>query len=338
LTPALQPKPAQVEQTARIDAVSSTVSGMTESPQARQQAALSTEASVLDADGQRDLAQLLAFRPDSQASAPRPSPIHRPAKPLADGALPQVTVDDVGAQPYAARAESEPSPGQRLQPGAQPGLTPAGEAVRKPAAPDLQAAGVNPLVPSSPVEEAGFGDAGRFQSLLAADGAPIDGERFEPAAVVGVGRSSTSSAPAAPGVQIGLQIARSLANGVERLTVHLHPAELGSVDIQLNFEDGGRLTAQIVAERPETLELLQRDSRLLERSLGDNGLKLINEGLSFSLKQDQQQQQAGQQFQQQSNDRQTTFEAGRAYDDAPAAEDQPLARRVDGLRLLDIRT
>lgn len=317
-----------------IDPAPSATYETTEAAQARPQPTASSEASTLDVSRQRDLAQLLAVRPDGLVSAPRPSPSHRPAKPLADGAMPQAITDGVSAQPHEARQQSDPSPGQR----AQPGLTTSSAAGQKPTTSVLPAVGANPTAQVSPTEDANLADTNRFQTLLAVDGAPIDGDRFEPVSAIGSTRSSSTPPPPVPGVQIGLQIARSLANGVERLTVHLHPAELGSVDIQLNFEDSGRLTAQIVAERPETLELLQRDSRLLERSLGDSGLKLMNDGLSFSLKQDQQQQQAGQQFQQQADTRQTAFEAGRAYDDAPTTEDHPLARRMDGLRLLDIET
>ncbi|MGI9506426.1 MAG: flagellar hook-length control protein FliK, partial [Geminicoccaceae bacterium] len=108
--------------------------------------------------------------------------------------------------------------------------------------------------------------------------------------------------------------------------------------IELSFEGAGRISAVITAERPETLELLQRDSRLLERSLGDSGLKLTSDGLSFALKQDQQQQQPGQNFQQQAEARENASRAGRAYDDAADNEQAPSIRRIDGLRLLDIET
>lgn len=335
--PARAPKQTSVNpsNSPTIDPASSADLEMTEAPEARTQPITSSKASTLDLAGQRDLAQLLAVRPDSFASPPRPSPGHRPAKPLVDGAMPQFVADGVSAQSLDARPQSSPSSGRQ----AQPGLTLANEAGQKPVISAPQAGSANPTAQVSPAEDAGLADTSRFHSLLTADGAPIDGDRFEPVTGIGSTRPSSTPAPAAPGVQIGLQIARSLANGVERLTVHLHPAELGSVDIRLNFEDSGRLTAQIVAERPETLELLQRDSRLLERSLGDSGLKLTNDGLSFSLKQDQQQQQAGQQFQQQADRRQTAAGADRAYDDAlTTTEDQPLTRRMDGLRLLDIET
>ncbi|NJO36452.1 MAG: flagellar hook-length control protein FliK [Rhizobiales bacterium] len=120
--------------------------------------------------------------------------------------------------------------------------------------------------------------------------------------------------------------------------MQLHPAELGSVDIQLDFEVSGSVSALITAERPETLELLQRDSRLLERSLGDSGLKLSSDGLSFALKQDQQQQQPGQNFHEQARAREAAWRRDRAYDDNPQAEPAASTRRIDRLRLLDIET
>ncbi|MGI9510003.1 MAG: flagellar hook-length control protein FliK, partial [Geminicoccaceae bacterium] len=178
----------------------------------------------------------------------------------------------------------------------------------------------------------------RIQPALPLDGA-IDGiERFEPTSNLAPSKLAASTAQPTPGAQVALQIVRSLPNGVDRFTVHLQPAELGSVDIRLEFEGAGRMNAVITAERPETLELLQRDSRILERSLGDSGLKLASDGLSFALKQDQQQQQQGQSFHEQAQARETAFRAGRAYDDTPELEPMPSTMQVDRLRLLDIRT
>ncbi|MGI9436892.1 MAG: flagellar hook-length control protein FliK, partial [Geminicoccaceae bacterium] len=139
-----------------------------------------------------------------------------------------------------------------------------------------------------------------------------------------------------PGAQIALQIARSHAQGVDRLSVQLHPAELGAVEIRLNFGDDGRVSALIAAERPDTLDLLQRDGRQLERSLNDSGLRLESGGLAFTLKQDQHQQGQG------SNA--SAQHQGRAYQDSEALEraenagPEPLPGRTGNLRLLDIST
>ena len=45
----------------------------------------------------------------------------------------------------------------------------------------------------------------------------------------------------------------------------------------------GRAAATIIADRPETLELLQRDSRGLQQALQDAGLKSDSANLSFNL-------------------------------------------------------
>jgi len=188
-------------------------------------------------------------------------------------------------------------------------------------------------------QQAELGHVDRMPSVFMADGAASDGERLDlPTTNINANRTPPSLPQPSAGMQIALQIARSAPDGVDRFSLQLHPAELGSVDIQLTFEGAGRLSALITAERPETLELLQRDSRLLERSLGDSGLKLSNDGLNFSLKQDQQQHQPGQNFQEQAQSKPGHGGAGHTYDDASDAEQAPLVRQVGGLRLLDIET
>jgi hypothetical protein len=46
------------------------------------------------------------------------------------------------------------------------------------------------------------------------------------------------------------------------------------------------VSALIATDRPETLDVLQRDARSLERSLEQAGLRLDSGGLSFALKRD----------------------------------------------------
>ena len=92
--------------------------------------------------------------------------------------------------------------------------------------------------------------------------------------------------PAAPVVQIGHQILRAANHRVERMVVQLEPAALGRVDVRLDFSHEGRVSALIATDRPETLDVLQRDARTLERSLEQAGLRLDSGGLSFTLKRD----------------------------------------------------
>jgi flagellar hook-length control protein FliK len=81
--------------------------------------------------------------------------------------------------------------------------------------------------------------------------------------------------------QVALQITRALDQDRTEIRIRLDPPELGEVDIQLEFRDL-RLSASVSAERPDTLELLQRDSRSLTRALREAGLELADSDLSFA--------------------------------------------------------
>lgn len=83
--------------------------------------------------------------------------------------------------------------------------------------------------------------------------------------------------------QISVQIQKSVGQGEDRIKIQLKPAELGRVEIKLDVMQDGRVSATIIADRPETLELLQRDARGLQQALQDAGLKSDNANLSFNL-------------------------------------------------------
>jgi flagellar hook-length control protein FliK len=87
----------------------------------------------------------------------------------------------------------------------------------------------------------------------------------------------------APADQVSLRLIHGISEGKRAIQVQLHPAELGSIDVKMHWQ-GDRLTAQFVVDRPETLDLLQRDARALERALGGAGIDLSDSGLSFSLR------------------------------------------------------
>lgn len=98
--------------------------------------------------------------------------------------------------------------------------------------------------------------------------------------------AQTAAARTAPNFvagQVAVQINRAVHEGQDKLVVHLKPAALGNVSIHLEVGHDKRIIAVIAAERPETLDLLQRDSRALELALKDAGLKADSGSLSFSL-------------------------------------------------------
>jgi flagellar hook-length control protein FliK len=71
-------------------------------------------------------------------------------------------------------------------------------------------------------------------------------------------------------------------------TIQLRPPELGKVQVNLKIDEDGHVTASIMADRQDTLSLLQRDSQQLEQALSDAGLTANNGDLQFSLSGDSQ--------------------------------------------------
>ena len=84
----------------------------------------------------------------------------------------------------------------------------------------------------------------------------------------------------------------------------------------------------VTADRQETLDLLQRDSRGLERALQEAGLDADSDNLSFSLRQQNQDGQATAENQ--------LSDVDDAGDGAAAPDDQELPR-IGSDRTIDIR-
>ena len=91
----------------------------------------------------------------------------------------------------------------------------------------------------------------------------------------------TNMAPATN--QVSIQLSKAVQNGDSKIKIQLRPQELGRVEVKLEIANDGRAKALIIAERPETLEILQRDVRVLDRALQDAGLKTDQNSLSFDL-------------------------------------------------------
>jgi flagellar hook-length control protein FliK len=93
-----------------------------------------------------------------------------------------------------------------------------------------------------------------------------------------------SAQTASPTEQVAMQIRRAAAGGADRITLQLHPRDLGSVEVRLEFGDNNAVRASVLVERPDTLEMLQRDSRQLQRALNEAGLDADGGSLSFDLR------------------------------------------------------
>lgn len=114
---------------------------------------------------------------------------------------------------------------------------------------------------------------------------------------------------------IALQIHRNAQTQVDTFRMQLHPTDLGQLEVRLKFSKDGTMKAHLVADKPETLAMLQKDSAQLQKMLEQSGIQLDGNALSFDLR-----QQRDQGTQSAYNNNGSRAAAGNADDDiAPAA-------------------
>ncbi|KRA97958.1 hypothetical protein ASD83_12905 [Devosia sp. Root685] len=85
--------------------------------------------------------------------------------------------------------------------------------------------------------------------------------------------------------QIAFELSRQVGDGNTRFQIRLDPAELGRIDVKLDIDKNGQVHARLTVEKAETLDLMQRDQRALEKALQQAGLDQNKTNLEFSLKQ-----------------------------------------------------
>ncbi|MFO0388222.1 MAG: flagellar hook-length control protein FliK [Alphaproteobacteria bacterium] len=86
--------------------------------------------------------------------------------------------------------------------------------------------------------------------------------------------------------QVIFHVKSAVDSGSSKIHIQLNPAELGKLDIKLEVDAEGKTGITVTADNKNTLDLLQRDSRGLERALADAGLKADSGSLSFNLRSD----------------------------------------------------
>ncbi len=290
-----------------------------------------------DADGHADGEVAASGQP-----AAAPSPTARTAAPAVE--LPATAGAEASApataeprrQPRRTGKEPSSSPSEPLAAATSPseGGTPAAE---PPAGRGRAAAAVTAVTASQAAPAEGPDDT-RGIRLDAADAGSVAPHLHRASAEPGAGPAAApvgSTAPAMtaaapPAVQVAVQVARG--NAGETIVVSLKPAELGTVEVSLELGADGRMSAHVAVERPQTLELIQRDASQLERALLDAGIDLAPGALTFDLRQDGQtsaQQRAPQEW----PGRRQAFRARAEPELGAAAPTQPQRPSV---RLLDL--
>ena len=112
-------------------------------------------------------------------------------------------------------------------------------------------------------------------------------QQIEASARAQAGQTPAQTRPGTPADQVVFQVQRALAGGTDRITIQLNPAELGRVDVRLDVGEDATIRAVVAVDRPETMELLQRDAKALMRALDDAGFVTDEDSLSFDLRQEQ---------------------------------------------------
>jgi hypothetical protein len=106
------------------------------------------------------------------------------------------------------------------------------------------------------------------------------GWRLEADAPGGVTARSDAPPPAAGPQPVAQQVAAAVARASDgQVEIRLDPPELGRVQIRMETTDDG-VRAVVLAERPETQDLLRRNADQLARDLGSAGFERVS--LDFS--------------------------------------------------------
>lgn len=186
---------------------------------------------------------------------------------------------------------------------------------------------------SSPNTPLGAGSASAFAQALQQLGAPQ------------ASGSAASSAPAEPGAasrldlptplhdprfgpELGARLSLLASEGVQQARLHLNPAEMGPVSVQIQL-DGQQAQISFQAEQAQTREVLERSLPELAAALRENGLTLSGGGV---FQQAQQQGQAqGDAAASSSHGTPRTQAGTEAEPGEPAGAPRAMARRSQGV-------
>lgn len=231
----------------------------------------------------RALGRLLAASQDMRgAPAQQATAAVRPALPES-AAAPQKAVVAAVAAPRtqaAPASESDAVPSAEPRIGTTVGAEDPGDRGTRPPQPAIRVAVAEAAVAATARPEA--------PAEPAAAGQPVP----QPTAAAAAGSvpKSVHAAYQAPVHQINVpqvafEVVRNFQAGTSRFQIRLDPPELGRIDVKLDVDQGGNINARMTVERAETLDLMQRDQRALERALAQAGLDGARTSLEFSLRQ-----------------------------------------------------
>ena len=234
---------------------------------------------------ERDAPTLAAVPEEAPATPPAPA---EAAQPPATALMPPPTQAPAPSRPVLAAT----SPREALPEASRDASGPSGGDARAEVVPDSAIPAAVPPPASRPaVETSAVPPRIETSALRSLEerAAPMLAETARPPPVDSIGAAAPAASPAPPAPPppvrqvTPIAIALAFVPGPQAgFTLALEPAELGRVEIRMR-RDGEGHVLHIVAERPETLGLLQRDRQELNASLAQAGLRLDGQGLTFGL-------------------------------------------------------
>ncbi len=88
--------------------------------------------------------------------------------------------------------------------------------------------------------------------------------------------------------QIKVNITKSAVKGVDTIDIQLKPEDLGKIQIKMHIAKDGRLQAEIISGRAETLDMLQKDVSSLAKAFSDAGYDTDSRSFNFSFQEENQ--------------------------------------------------
>lgn len=190
----------------------------------------------------------------------------------------QVSADGVPSQPQASTAELKAAAEAATQgqnAGAPPAPLPSGALSGFPYSEGSMITSMG--LTSDALQGAGFAQGGAYQA--SGTSSPL----------TNISMQAPHATQGHPGTNmVAATLTRGITNGQQNqiMTLHLDPAELGRVEVRMEFGKDRNLKATVISEKPETHLMLQRDSQSLERALQESGLDADGSSLEFSMADD----------------------------------------------------
>ena len=90
--------------------------------------------------------------------------------------------------------------------------------------------------------------------------------------------------------QVKVNITKSAVKGVDKIDIQLKPEDLGHVQIKMQISKDGKLQAEIIASRQDTLNILQKEADSLQKAFNEAGFDTDGGSFSFSFRGEEEQQ------------------------------------------------